>query len=349
MERKGNLGDARSLAKSAAGFVKAHKLWFLLALAAVAVAYPWLVPTSYLRGIGTKMLMYAVFAGSLNIINGYSGQFTLGHAGFICIGAYTGSLMMTRLGVGFWLALPCAGIVSGIFGFLISFPTRKLSGLYLTIVTLGFGEIIRIICLNWTSVTGGALGIKSIPAPQFFGINMRNAYCFYYIIFALLLLMLFCTHRVLNSRVGRAWISIRENQTAAASLGVNTTFYKGINLMYGAFWAGLIGAFQASYMQFIDPTMYGTEETFNIMAMTIVGGMGTLGGPIVGSLLINLITEVFRFTEQYRMLIYAVLIIAMMWIRPQGIAGAANSAMVVSSSKRRRRRKNGQKEGALNG
>ena len=295
----------------------------IAALVLIVIVFPLVAGSNYLRSIATKILMYCVLASSLNVINGYSGQFTLGHVGFVCIGAYTLALLTTRLQCNYWLAMALSGIFSAVFGLIVSFPTRKLSGMYLSIVTMGFAEILRIIFLNWSSFTGGALGIKGIATPSLFGQRLSNSYAFYYIIFVLLVLMLFCTSRVLKSRVGRAWISIRENPVAAASLGVNMTFYKSVNIMYGAFWAGIIGAYQASYYRFIDTTMFSLDETFNILTMNIIGGMGTIAGPLVGSLIMNIISEVFRFASEYRLICYAILIIVMMWVRPQGLMGTS--------------------------
>lgn len=312
-------------------FTKYSK-WILLGLLVVAVLYPIVIQNNYYRGIGTKIVMYMLLASAVNVINGYSGQFAIGHAGFMCVGTYTAAILMTRLG---WNFLPCilaGGVVTALFGMLVSFPISKLSGIYLGFVTLGFSEIVRIICLNWTSVTGGPMGIKAIPGPKLFGISLATPQGYYYIILSVLVLMVFCTGRILKSRTGRAWISIRENEAAAASIGINTSRYKTLNMMYGTFWEGCAGAFMAMYYHFVDSTMFVTDESFNILSMAIVGGMGTMGGPLVGALVINIITEAFRFLKEYRMVIYALLIIVMMWLRPQGIAGAVDSALVSGGS-----------------
>ena len=309
-----------------------YSKWTMLALLAVAVLFPVVIQNSYYRGIGTKIVMYMLLASSVNVINGYSGQFSIGHAGFMCVGAYTSAILMTRAGWNFLPAVLTAGVITALFGMLVSIPISKLSGIYLGFVTLGFSEIVRITCLNWTSVTGGPMGIKAIPGPSFFGISLSTPQGYYYVILFLLVLMVFCTNRTLKSRTGRAWISIRENEAAAASIGINTSRYKTINMMYGTFWEGCAGAFMAMYYHFVDSSMFVTDESFNVLSMAIVGGMGTIGGPLVGALIINIITETFRFLKEYRMVIYALLIIGMMWLRPQGIAGAADSALVSGGS-----------------
>ena len=222
-----------------------RKLIPLLLLAAILL--PIVVDNSYVLGICIKILLYMLLASSVNVINGYSGQFAIGHAGFLCVGAYTAAILMARANVPFFLAMLGAGVMTALFGMLVSFPIGKLSGIYLGFVTLGFSEIVRIICLNWTSVTGGPMGIKAIPGPKIFGLSLQSSRGYYYIIFAVLVIMVFCTSRILKSRTGRAWISIRENGAAAASIGINTTQYKTMNIMYATFWEGCAGAFMATY------------------------------------------------------------------------------------------------------
>jgi branched-chain amino acid transport system permease protein len=293
----------------------------------VLFALPVVFPKAYYMGIMCRIFMYMILAGSLNVINGYSGQFNIGHAGFFCIGAYTEAILATKVGISFWIALPFAGIMAAIIGLLVAMPTLRLKGIYLAIVTLGFSEIIRLIALNWEGLTNGPMGIKDIPAPDFFGMRLTNSIHYYYVFYLLALLFFFVTNRVIKSRVGRAWLSIREDELAARSLGVETRFYKAINFMYGAFWAGIAGAAFAPYFRFISSDMFSLDEGFNILSMVIIGGQGTLMGPAVGSVIANFLTEFLRPISQYRFVVYAILIIVMMWIRPQGLVGASNSKL----------------------
>jgi ABC transporter len=271
--------------------------------------------------------MYSTLAGALNSINGYSGQTCLGIAGFFCIGAYTEAVLATKLHLSFWLLLPISGIVTALIGLLIALPTLKMRGIYLSIVTLGFSEIVRLIALNWTGVTGGALGIKGIPAPELFGYSIKNAKSYYYIFLVIAALFLFVTNRVVHSRVGRAWMSIREDQLASRSLGVETPKYKAMNFMYGAFWAGVVGATYAPYVKFIDSTYFTLDEGWNVLSMVIIGGQGTLLGPILGAGIVNFITEILRPIGEWRLVAFAILIIVMLWLRPQGLAGASDSIL----------------------
>jgi branched-chain amino acid transport system permease protein len=202
-----------------------------------------------------------------------------------------------------------------------------MSGVYLSIVTLGFSEIMRLLALNWTSLTGGPLGIKGIPVPLFFNIPLRSPRTYYYLFLVLAIIFLFCTGRVIKSRIGRAWMSIREDPLASRSLGVESSRFKALNFMYGAFWIGIAGAVYAPYVRFIDSTFFTLDEGFNILSMVIIGGQGTLIGPVVGSILVNFLTELLRPIGAWRMVAYAVLIIVMMWVRPQGLVGASDSIL----------------------
>ncbi len=321
-----------------------HRIWFNLGAIAILALIPLVVRQSYYMGILCRILLYATLAGSLNAINGYSGQTCIGHAGFFCIGAYCEAILATRLGLSFWMVLPIAGIVTAIFGGVVALPTLKMKGIYLSIVTLGFSEIVRLVALNWEGLTGGPMGIKGIPVPTIFGLQFSGSKTYYYIFLAIAVLFVFITGRVIRSRVGRAWTAIREDELAAKSLGVQTRFYKATNFMYGAFWAGIAGAAYAPYVRFIDSTMFSLDEGFNILSMVIIGGQGTLVGPVVGSVIVNLLTELLRPVGQWRMVAYGLLIILMMWWRPQGLVGASDSILAGNTGKKRMGR--GNKKGA---
>jgi len=325
------------IANQAKKLIDKNKLYILIASIIILGMLPVIIREDYTRSIMIKILLYVMLASSLNIINGYTGQFNIGHAGLYAIGSYTAGILVTTFGWSFWILLPVSGMVTAIFGFLISIPTRKLAGIYLALVTLGFSEIIRLICLNWTELTGGPMGIKNIPRPIFFGATIKEPIQFYYIILVLAIVTILLMYRAIHSRIGRAWISIREDQTASRFLGVNINRLKSTNFAFGAFFAGVAGCFSAYYYQFISSDMFTLDEGFNILAMVIIGGQGTLIGPIIGSVIVNMITEVFRFVSEYRLITYAVLIIIMMWVRPQGLAGASDSVFATKRRKRSRR------------
>lgn len=320
-----------------------HRVLCNIVLIVILALIPVFVTKNYQMGVLCRILLYSTLAGSLNAINGYSGQTCIGQAGFFCIGSYCSAILTTKVGMSFWIVLPIAGVVTAIFGGLLALPTLKMKGTYLSIVTLGFSEIVRLIALNWEWLTGGPLGIKGIPVPSLFGFEISSSRNYYYIFLFVAVLFVFVTDRVIRSRVGRAWTSIREDELAAKSLGVRTSFYKATNFMYGAFWAGIAGAAYAPYVRFIDSTLFTLDEGFNIMSMMIVGGQGTIIGPIVGSTIVNLLTEFLRPVGQWRMVAYGLLIIVMMWFRPQGLVGASDSILSGNTNKRLRKTKKSNK------
>ena len=322
-----------------AAWVKAHKAAVFAALLVLMIALPHLIQDNFYRGIITKTLLYMLLGTALNITNGYGGQFNLGFAGFMCVGAYASAIVMTKLGLGFIPAMLIAGSLAAVFGMLLSLLTARLSGMYLSLVTLGFAEIIRIIALNFRSLTGGALGIKNIPVPTVLGFEFKGITNLYYVILFLLVLTIFCCYRIINSRVGRAWIAIRENPDAASSLGVNLVKYKALNFATSAFFAAVAGTFMSSYYRFINSDMFTLDAGHEVLVMVVLGGMGTFVGPVLGAVVINFMLEIFRFASDYRMLIYSVLIIAVMWIKPQGIAGAKNSMLATRRATNKKRTK----------
>ncbi|MDR3209163.1 MAG: branched-chain amino acid ABC transporter permease [Oscillospiraceae bacterium] len=309
-------------------FVGKHRKWLLLGVAVLFLLFPLIVQAKYPSRLMCVIIMYATLAGTMNVVNGYSGQFCIGFAGFICVGAYVQAILSTALGWSFWPLLLLGGVASAFVGFLVSLPTLRLSGIYLSVVTIGASEVIRLIALNWTSLTGGAHGIRGIPAPRLLGLDFSDPRLFYYIFLGIGLLFLVCTYRVLRSRVGRAWLSIRENQTAARSLGIPTSRYKSVCFVYSAFWAGLCGAAYASFVVYMDSTYFSMGLSTDIISMALIGGTGTLAGPVVGAFVVQLLSEGLRPFGVWRYVVYAALIILMMWVRPQGLSGSARSSIL---------------------
>lgn len=301
-------------------FGSLKRAWPVPLLAAVLLL-PAVTQNNYILRVAINVFVYITLASSLNVINGYSGQFNLGQAAFYGIGAYTAGILATRYGLSFWLLLPVSGLMASLFGGLLAIPTMRLTGKYLAITTLGFSEIIRLTILNWTSLTRGPMGIPGIPLPRIFGHAIRSDAGFYYIIVGIAALMIFATYRVINSRVGRAWIAIREDEAAARAMGVETATYKLLNFMYGAFWAGVAGCFYAFLTSYISADSFTLDEGFSILAMVLVGGQGSLVGPVVGASFLTILTELFRSAAQYRLVVFGLAILVTMHLRPQGIAG----------------------------
>lgn len=272
-------------------------------------------PTKVLMVIGINIIL----AVSLNITTGYLGQLPLGHAGFMSIGAYASAIFMKSADLPMTIAIPLGiiigGLVAGIFGFLIGIPALRLRGDYLAIITLGFGEIIRVILLNIDSVLGfnftyGAAGLKSIPKTTTFLIT-----------FICVGITCFVIHAMMKSRHGRAILSIRDNEIAAESCGVNTTYYKTMAFVMSAFFAGVAGSLYAGYIGILNPSDFGFMKSIEILVMVVLGGMGSMIGSVVSATVLTALPEFLRDFAQYRMVIYSILLIVVMIFKPSGLFG----------------------------
>ncbi|MGM9539982.1 branched-chain amino acid ABC transporter permease [Anaerovibrio sp.] len=255
--------------------------------------------------IGINVIM----AASLNLINGYTGQFSLGHAGFMAVGAYTGVVMTSYLHMPFIVALLAGAVLAGILGFLIGLPTLRLRGDYLAIATLGLGEIIRIVIMNMDYV-GGAAGFKGI-------IHHTN----FAWVFMVMLFTLFFIKNFVNSSHGRACIAIRENEIAAEAMGINTTKYKVMAFTIGAAFAGVAGGLFAHNFYIINPGSFTFLASFNYLIMVVMGGLGSITGSIAGAFVVTFLSAALAAWPEFRMIIYALALILLMFYRPQGLFG----------------------------
>ena len=250
-----------------------------------------------------------IMAASLNLINGYTGQFSIGHAGFMAVGAYVGVVATTNFHLSFIVALILGAICAGFLGFLIGIPTLRLRGDYLAIATLGLGEIIRIVIMNIEYV-GGAAGFKGIP-------HLTN---FTWVFFVMLFTLFFIKNFV-NSSYGRACIAIRENEIAAEAMGVNTTKYKVMAFTIGAAFAGIAGGLFAHQFYLISPNSFTFLASFNYLIMVVLGGMGSITGSIAGAFVVTFLSAALASFPEARMIIYAIALILLMFYRPQGLFG----------------------------
>ena len=250
-----------------------------------------------------------ILAASLNLINGYTGQFSLGHAGFMAVGAYVGVVLTTNFQMAFPVALLAGGVTAGLLGALIGLPTLRLRGDYLAIATLGLGEIVRIVIINMPYV-GGAAGFKGIPHHTDFTW-----------VFFLMIATLFIIKNFVNSRHGRACLAIRENEIAAESMGVNTTVYKVLAFTIGAFFAGVAGVLFGHNMYILSPASFTFMQSFNILIMVVMGGLGSMTGSIAGALVVTFLSAALASFPNARMIIYALALILLMFYRPQGLFG----------------------------
>jgi branched-chain amino acid transport system permease protein len=313
--------------------------WALLGLS-VALPIVW-SENRYVVDTATTVMIYVMLGWGLNVVVGLAGLLDLGYVAFYAVGAYTYALLSTQLGWGFWEALPVAGAAAAAFGILLGWPTLRLRGDYLAIVTLGFGEIIRIILVNWTDFSGGPNGISSIPRPTFFGLPFKapsedgpatfasffgleyvpehRVVFLYYLILALALLTNLFVSRMRKLPIGRAWEAIREDEIACKALGMNVTNVKLSAFALGAMLGGFAGVFFAARQGFISPESFVFSESAIILAIVVLGGMGSQMGVVLASLVLVLIPEVGRDFAEYRMLIFgAAMILIMVW-KPGGL------------------------------
>lgn len=293
---------------------KNHKVMIGILLAAMLV-FPLMGFSQYVYRIAVVSVLYAILAMSLNLIAGVAGQISLGHIAFYGIGAYTSALLCVNFGVSVWVGILAAFVVSMLFGLLIAIPTLKLSGGYLAILTMSFAEIIRLILLNWTSVTRGPMGILNIPKPSLFGYTIKSSGAFLYLVLTVAIIVYIGLHNLIHSRFGRNLQALRDDEISSESMGINVYRYKVIAFVISTGVAGVAGALFASYMEFIDPSSFISDESTVILSMVVLGGMGNMNGSIIAAALLTILPEALRSFSDYRMLVYGVVLVAMMLLK----------------------------------
>ncbi|HLB01843.1 MAG TPA: branched-chain amino acid ABC transporter permease [Nitrospiria bacterium] len=274
---------------------------------------------NYFIDVLTLTGIYVVLALGLNIVVGLAGLLDLGYIAFYAIGAYTYALLFIHFGVSYWVGMPLGGLAAAAFGMILGLVTLRLRGDYLAIVTLGFIQIVHLVLNNWDSLTHGPNGILNIGRPAIGNFQFQEPIHFYYLILAIALLTLVVVHRLNQSRIGRAWIAIREDEVAAAAMGIHTTRYKVLAFTLGATLAGIAGTFFAAKFAFISPESFTFFESVFVLCMVVMGGMGSIPGAILGASILVILPEVLRGLAGYRMLFFGVLLVLMMIFRPQGL------------------------------
>jgi branched-chain amino acid transport system permease protein len=272
--------------------------------------------------------IYIIFTISLNLIVGYTGLPSLGHAAFSCVSAYTSALLALRLGLSPWIGLIAGAIVAAVLGVIIGFPSVRLKGDYLALATFGLGVIVYSIAKNWVSLTRGPMGLPGIPGFSVFGYQFSEIWSFLILVIIFVIITIFICRRIVGSPFGRVLTSIREDEIAASALGKNTIKYKLLVFVIGAFFAGIGGSLYAHYITFIDPSSFTVMESITILLMVIFGGMGSIPGSIVGASVLVIFPELLRFlgmpssiAAPMRQMIYGLLLIVLMIKRPQGLMG----------------------------
>ena len=346
--------------------------WFVPFAIAFVVAYPAIVlatagfsrSVKWIDNFGIQILIYVMLGWGLNIVVGLAGLLDLGYVAFYAVGAYSYALLAKTLGLSFWILLPIAGSLASFWGILLGFPVLRLRGDYLAIVTLAFGEIIRLVIINWTALTNGYAGVGGIPRPSFFGIPFNaddNGFAavfglpfspiyrvifLYYVILGMALLTAFVTVRLRRLPVGRAWEALREDEIACRSLGINTTNTKLTAFAIGAMFAGFAGSFFATRQGFISPESFTFLESATILSIVVLGGMGSQIGVAIAAIVMIGGTEIMRDLDflkkifgqtfdptQYRMLIFGFAMVVIMVWRPRGLISSREPSVFLKERK----------------
>ncbi len=295
-----------------------------LALAVIAgfvISFPFAF-SLYQINIMISALIYVMLGLGLNIVVGLAGLLDLGYVAFYAVGAYAYALLNHHFGIGFWTALPIGAVIGAFFGILLGYPVLRLRGDYLAIVTMGFGEIIRLILENWNAFSRGPSGIAHIPRPALFGwemsLEMSTKYI-YFLMIGMVLFTIFVVNRLQHSRIGRAWIALREDEIACQAMGIDKAKTKLTAFALGATWAGMGGVIFAAKTTFINPASFTIWESVIILCIVVLGGMGSIVGVVSGALVLILLPEYLRAFSEYRMLVFGVILVVMMIFRPGGI------------------------------
>ncbi len=286
-----------------------------------------LAADEYLLDIGVLVGVYTILGLGLSIVIGQAGLLDLGYIAFYAIGAYWTALLSTHWGVSFWILLPTSAVLAALFGVVLGYPTLRLRGDYLAIVTLGFGEIIRITLNNWRELTNGPMGIMGVPHPTIavpglgvldFGLKVR---AYYFFVLALAAMTVFVVRRLVHSRIGLAWKAIREDELAAGAMGVDVRRAKLLAFGLGAAFAGLAGSFFAGRAGFVSPESFTFAESVLVVCIVVIGGAGSLAGVIVGAVVFIALPELLREAARYRMLAFGLAMVTLALVRPQGLLG----------------------------
>jgi len=303
-------------------------------LAAVAAAALPSFLSDYAVFIATTVGVTAFATLSLNLLIGYTGQVSIGHASFVAVGAYTSAFLTVKLGASFPVAFVAAGTVAGVAGFLLGVPCLRLSGPYLAVATLAFGWVVPEILLKWSSVTGGYSGLY-IPPPRLFGFTLDSSHKLYYLVLALLIAVIWVLANVLRSRIGRAFITLRESEVAAQAMGIRVAGYKVLAFTMSAAIAGLGGGLYTHVVGAVTPFEFGFWVSVFYLVAVVIGGAGSLGGSLAGAVFITLVPELTSGMRNLPLIIYGTLLVVVTLVFPSGLAGLARRLLPAEGQKRR--------------
>ena len=313
----------------------ARKTFLPVTAVAFCLLLPLIITNQYLFVIFSLMGIYIIACSGLDLLFGYSGQISLGHAGFYCIGAYGSAILSRFFGINPWLTMIVASIIAALVAFLFALPTTRLKFMFLSLVTTAFGELIYQMVVNfWPDITGSTTGFNNIPKLDVFGIAIRSRTDYYFVVLAMMVIFLFVKQRIVYSRIGRAFIAIRENDIAAGAMGINVVKYKAVAFAISAFYTAFAGGLYAHMIGYISPESFMRALSLMFLTIVLFGGMGSFIGPIIGSISLSIINEVVQSFGQYQQLIYGIFIIVVVLFLPKGMAGAIDH---IKTLKERRR------------
>ena len=296
-----------------------YQAWPFPIMAALLVALPLAVSNNYVLSILVFIGIHTILALGLNMLMGYAGQISLGHAAFYGVGAYTTAILTTTLKWSPWLGMIGAVLVTGLVAYLIGTPTLKLRGHYLAMATLGFGVIVKIVFAQWTSLTGGTSGITGLPPLSIRGVELVDDRQYYYLVWFFVILLIWLSYNIVESRVGRALRAVHTSEIAATSVGVDTAKYKIQVFVLSGMYCGLAGALYAHYVRFVNPDPFGFMFSIELVVMVVIGGMASIWGAIAGAGTITLLSQVLRPFEDYEVLAFGLILVLVMIYMPAGL------------------------------
>lgn len=299
--------------------IKHNRPLMVLVLAAVIIIIPVLTPNMYIMQIINMICIYIILGTSINVLTGFTGQLSLGQAAFFGIGAYTAALLNTRAGLQFIPCLVGAVALTALFGMVLAVPALKVKGSYLALLTMGFGEVVRIVMINWTPVTNGTAGILGIESPVFFGFAFDTLKKYYFLIMVFVILGILYQNIIRRTRTGRALIAIREDSEAAGLTGIHVTTYKIRAFVLSAIYCGVAGCLYAMMIKYVSPDTFTNNVSSVILWTAIVGGFGTVMGPVLGGIIMQVLPEALRFLGDWRLVVYGAILLVVILRFPGGL------------------------------
>ena len=298
-----------------------QRIRYDLVIALLALAIPLIIENDYYLRVINMVLLYSVVALSINLVVGFCGQLDFGRAAFVGLGAYCSALMMLKLNLPFWMSFLGAGLFAAFFGLLLGLLCMKSSFDYLTLITIGFLEIVRLIMLNWIPVTNGAMGLRRVPPPSFFGYYFDTNVKFFYFALVFLAVCYIAIERLSKSKIGRAFGALRDDPIAASYSGINVPLFKTINFTIASFFSGVAGSALVHYTQYASPYNYTLDQSIYQLQFAIIGGLGNLFGSVIGTAILVIAPEISRVFYEYRLMFIGIIMVIMMIYAPDGIMG----------------------------